>query len=318
MIEKEARRARASARSSPPSIYNRLHAADAARHRRDDSLRARTFRRPKSLRESQLDSTNPYNTRDRTSGLPPTPIANPGLASMQAAAHPAKVDYLYFVRKPDNVHHFFTASYAAFQTVRGRARLSARTTGSSRCSGIPVAHSLSPRMQNAAFAARGLDWAYVACDVRPERLEEAVRGLAALGLRRRERDGAAQASRSPSCATRPTLDVGEHARRSRRPRVDGTRPTPRCSTGSTAERPVIVGDGGAARAFAAGAAATRASSRAAADWPPDVSDADLVVNATPVRDEVLVELRAGQTLVDLPYPDATATAVAPRRAAAHV
>ena len=34
---------------------------------------------------------------------------------MQAAAHPAKVDYLYFVRKPDKKHHFFTSSYSAFQ-----------------------------------------------------------------------------------------------------------------------------------------------------------------------------------------------------------
>ena len=48
--------------------------------------------------------------------------------------------------------------------------------------GHPVAHSLSPRMQNAAFAARGLDWAYVALDIRPEHLEEAVRGLVALGF----------------------------------------------------------------------------------------------------------------------------------------
>ena len=45
--------------------------------------------------------------------------------------------------------------------------------------GHPVAHSLSPRMQNAAFAARALDWAYVALDVPPERLADAVRGLAA-------------------------------------------------------------------------------------------------------------------------------------------
>ena len=65
------------------------------------------------LRDSQLESDNPYNTRNRT-GLPPTPIANPGLASMQAAAHPAKVDYLYFVRKPDKMHHFFTASEKEF------------------------------------------------------------------------------------------------------------------------------------------------------------------------------------------------------------
>ena len=67
-----------------------------------------------SLHESQLHDPTPYNTRLHD-GLPPTPIANPGLASIQAAAHPAKVDYLYYVRKPDKVHHFFTASYNAFQ-----------------------------------------------------------------------------------------------------------------------------------------------------------------------------------------------------------
>jgi UPF0755 protein len=66
-----------------------------------------------SIRRSQLESDNPYNTRKLT-GLPPTPIANPGLASMQAAAHPAKVNYLYFARKPDKVHHFFTANEAEF------------------------------------------------------------------------------------------------------------------------------------------------------------------------------------------------------------
>lgn len=65
------------------------------------------------LHESQLQSDTPYNTR-KFAGLPPTPIGNPGLASMQAAAHPAKTKYLYFVRKPDRVHHFFTASGAEF------------------------------------------------------------------------------------------------------------------------------------------------------------------------------------------------------------
>ena len=94
-------------------IYNRLR--NRMPLQMDSSIRYGLNIPPtESLHESQLQSSNPYNTRNRT-GLPPTPIANPGLASIQAAAHPAKVDYLYFVRKPDHVHHFFTSSYRAFQ-----------------------------------------------------------------------------------------------------------------------------------------------------------------------------------------------------------
>ena len=70
-----------------------------------------------SLRESHLENLHPYNTR-KLPGLTPTPIANPGLASMQAAAHPAPVDYLYFVRKPDKRHHFFTASAEEFEAYK--------------------------------------------------------------------------------------------------------------------------------------------------------------------------------------------------------
>jgi peptidoglycan lytic transglycosylase G len=65
------------------------------------------------LHQSQLDDPNPYNTRVHV-GLPPGPIANPGLASMQAAAHPKQTDYLYFVRKPDKRHHYFTANEQDF------------------------------------------------------------------------------------------------------------------------------------------------------------------------------------------------------------
>jgi uncharacterized YceG family protein len=66
-----------------------------------------------SLKQSDLESDDPYNTRKRP-GLPPTPISNPGLASMKAAASPARVDYLYFVRKGDSNRHFFTASQSEF------------------------------------------------------------------------------------------------------------------------------------------------------------------------------------------------------------
>ena len=65
------------------------------------------------LTKAQLASNTPYNTR-RFQGLPPTPIGNPGLASIRAAARPAGVDYLYYVRKPDRIHHFFTADEEEF------------------------------------------------------------------------------------------------------------------------------------------------------------------------------------------------------------
>jgi len=93
-------------------IYNRLHAKIPLGI--DATLRYGLHIPPtKSILESQLASNNPYNSRKRQ-GLPPTPIASPGLASLQAAAHPAKVNFLYFVRKPDKVHHFFTASADQF------------------------------------------------------------------------------------------------------------------------------------------------------------------------------------------------------------
>ena len=134
-----------------------------------------------SLRESQLHDPTPYNTRLHA-GLPPTPIANPGLASIQAAAHPAKVDYLYFVRKPGQGAPLLHGELRPHsRTIQARMVISAETRLVALL-GHPVAHSLSPRMQNAAFAARGLDWAYVALDVPPERLAEAVRGLAAAGF----------------------------------------------------------------------------------------------------------------------------------------
>ena len=67
----------------------------------------------KSLTKAAIRSDNPYNSR-RFTGLPPTPVANPGLASIRAAAHPAAVDYLYYVRIPGTKRHFFTASESEF------------------------------------------------------------------------------------------------------------------------------------------------------------------------------------------------------------
>jgi UPF0755 protein len=93
-------------------IYNRLH--ERVPLGIDATLRYGLGIPPtKAITKRDLASDSPYNTR-RFRGLPPTPIANPGLASIDAAAHPAKADYLYFVRRPDCRSHFFTASIQAF------------------------------------------------------------------------------------------------------------------------------------------------------------------------------------------------------------
>jgi UPF0755 protein len=99
-------------------IYNRLHARMPLGI--DATLRYGLGIAPtQAITKSDLVSNSPYNSR-KFRGLPPTPIANPGLASMEAAAHPAKVDYLYFVRTPDCRSHFFTASIDEFDAYTRR------------------------------------------------------------------------------------------------------------------------------------------------------------------------------------------------------
>ena len=179
--------------------------------------------------------------------------------------------------------------------------------------GHPVSHSLSPRMHNAAFAARGLDWAFVALDVSPERLAEAVRGLAALGF------AGASVTTPHKLAVAELVHTDEPSVNTlvvEGPGIRGLSTDTAILDGLTAERPVIVGGGGTSRAFARALPRARVFSRRG-DWPPDLADADLVVNATSERQDVLVELHAGQTLLDLPYPE-TATAAAARAVGATV
>jgi len=93
-------------------IYNRL--AQGIPLGIDATLRYDLNNFDKPLTESDLATQSPYNTRLVT-GLPPTPIANPGLDSLKAAADPAKVDYLYYVVKPGTCgEHFFTSDYDEF------------------------------------------------------------------------------------------------------------------------------------------------------------------------------------------------------------
>jgi UPF0755 protein len=67
------------------------------------------------ITQSQLESDSPYNTR-KNLGLPPTPIGNPGLAAIKAAANPTRAGYLYFVVKPcGKGAHTFSKTYAQFQ-----------------------------------------------------------------------------------------------------------------------------------------------------------------------------------------------------------
>jgi shikimate dehydrogenase len=175
--------------------------------------------------------------------------------------------------------------------------------------GSPVAHSLSPQMQNAAFEACGLDWEYAALDVASEELERVVRELdAGANVTAPYKLDVARLVGSKLLSVN-TLVVRDRA-------VEAFSTDAAVLDGLEFDRPAIVGDGGAAVAFRQALPGAQVFSRRGS-WPPDVSGADVVVNATPVRDEVLVELGAGQTLVDLPYPG-SATADAARAAGARV
>jgi len=179
--------------------------------------------------------------------------------------------------------------------------------------GWPVEHSLSPRMHNAAFAALGIDWAYVPLPTPPEQLADALRGLAALGFAGANVTAPHKLEAAALCETDApsvnTLVVRDG-------RLEGWTTDAAILAGLVLDRPVVIGDGGSATAFLQALPHARRYSRRG-EWPPEASDADLVVNATPVREEVLVRLGRGQTLVDLPYPE-TATARAARAAGADV
>jgi shikimate dehydrogenase len=165
--------------------------------------------------------------------------------------------------------------------------------------GQPVAESLSPRMQNAAFAARGLDWAYVACEVAPERLEAAIEGLAALGfvganVTAPHKEAAAELCDEAEGPAVNTLVFREG-------RLLGFNTDKAIVAGIEAERVCLIGAGGAAKALVQGLPGEKRAFSRGGTWPPEATDADLVVNATPIRDELLVEPRAGQIIVDLAY-----------------
>ena len=174
-----------------------------------------------------------------------------------------------------------------------------------------MAHSLSPRMHNAAFAALGLDWEYVAWEVESQELEAVLSRLSGLGYAGAnvttpyKQDVARLAGASEESVNTLLFDP-----------LRATSTDAAILEGIEHERAVIVGDGGAAAAFRAALPGATVFSRRG-EWPPETAGADLVVNATSARDEIVVQVARGQTLVDLPYPGSV-TAEAARAAGARV
>jgi shikimate dehydrogenase len=163
--------------------------------------------------------------------------------------------------------------------------------------GHPVAHSLSPRMQNAAFAALGLDWDYTALDV--EDAAAAIADLLARGFdganvtipHKQAAAAACDEAEGPSVNTLLFRDG----------RVVGFNTDKEILAGISATRACVIGAGGAALALEPALPEdTRVYTRRGA-WPPNAEGCDLIVNATPVRDELLVQPQAGQVVVELAY-----------------
>ena len=179
--------------------------------------------------------------------------------------------------------------------------------------GHPVSHSLSPRMQNAAFAAARLDWHYSAFDV--EDPVAAVAALRELGF------GGANVTIPHKQAVVAACDEADGEAVNtlifRDGRVIGINTDKEILAGIEAKSACVIGAGGAALTLQPALPAdTRIFSRRGT-WPPDATGCDLIVNATPLRDELLVEPHSGQVVVELAYsPDGAETAlVAAARAA---
>jgi uncharacterized YceG family protein len=112
MVEREAGVAK-DRRLISAVIYNRLKERMALGIDATIRYRVNNWNRPLRVSELQVDSA--YNTRTHL-GLPPTPIGNPGLESLKAAANPANVDYLFYVVRPcGNGAHAFSSTDAEFQ-----------------------------------------------------------------------------------------------------------------------------------------------------------------------------------------------------------
>jgi shikimate dehydrogenase len=175
--------------------------------------------------------------------------------------------------------------------------------------GHPVAHSLSPRMQNAAFAARALDWHYSAFDV--EDPVAAVSALRTLGF------AGANVTIPHKQAVVAACDEAEgdavNTLLFRDGRVLGFNTDKEILAGIDGQRACVIGAGGAARTLAPVLPQDTTFYSRSGTWPPDADGCDLIVNATPVRDELLVQPLAGQTVVDLAYgPEETALVAAAR------
>lgn len=110
-------------------VYNRLAANNPLGM--DSTIRYYLQNYDEQLTESELAEDEPYNTRIHT-GLPPTPISNPGLASIEAAAKPAKSDVFYFVIKPGTCNeHTFVATEEEFQQAEAEYQQALQEQGGS-------------------------------------------------------------------------------------------------------------------------------------------------------------------------------------------
>jgi shikimate dehydrogenase len=191
--------------------------------------------------------------------------------------------------------------------------------------GWPTSHSLSPPMQNAGFAALGLDWAYVPVPTPPETLGDALRGLVATGFAGANVTIPHKETVIPFCD-----EVDEMAARAgsvntlviQDGRVLGSSTDGQAVVSQLEPdglRALVLGTGGASKAVAAALRAAGADvlvrGRRDDGWPPSADGIDILVNATPVKDELLVRPHPGMQVVDLAYhPDGQPTALI---AAAH-